>query len=62
MRTVKELKKELEKFPDDAMCYGYEGEDVGIAISKDGKCGFIYCGESNCKEPDTEEFLRGHNQ
>ena len=46
MRTVASLIKELEKFPKDARCYAYEGEDTGISIiTKDGKCGFIYAPE-----------------
>lgn len=54
MKTVKELKKELEKFPEDAMTYAYEGECVGITVTKDGKNGFIYNGESNTKDTETE--------
>lgn len=30
--TVKELKKELEKLPDDATVHAYEGEGTGIQI------------------------------
>lgn len=32
MRTIKSLKEELNKFPDDAVCYAYEGEITGIVI------------------------------
>ena len=42
MRTIKDLIKELEKFPKDARCYAYEGEGTGIVINtKDGRYGFI---------------------
>lgn len=30
--TIKELKAFLEHFPDDAICYGYEGEISGIVV------------------------------
>jgi hypothetical protein len=59
MKTVKELTEELKKFPEDALCYGYEGEGTGIGIvSKDGKKkGFIYAGESEIsKDKETEEL------
>ena len=56
MKTVKELKKELSKFPDDALCFAYEGESIGIAIQSNNKEGFIYCCESNCKENKTKEL------
>ena len=49
MRTVKQLKDELDKFPDDAICYAYEGEVCGVVIrAPDGKLpseGFIPCSE-----------------
>ena len=32
MITVKKLKELLNKLPDDAKCYAYEGGDRGIAI------------------------------
>ena len=32
MITVKRLKELIKDLPDDAKCYAYEGEDVGIAI------------------------------
>ena len=47
MITVAELKKELDKFPDDAVCIPYEGESMGITIFEkpdyEGESGFIYC-------------------
>jgi len=52
MRTVKQLKEELDKFPDDALCYAYEGlselcapiqEPTGIVIVKNDKQGIIHC-------------------
>lgn len=59
MKTVKDLIKELQKFPEDAMCYGYEGENTGIGIKiKDGKYGFIYaCELEDCKESETEILI-----
>lgn len=59
MRTVKELREELAKFPDDAVCYAYEGEVSGIVISPPGKSGgpgVIHCAEGRPlgTEPDTE--------
>jgi len=56
-RTVKELREELAKFRDDAVCYAYEGEVTGIVISPPGSWGgpgVIYCGESADVEPPTE--------
>ena len=32
MISVKELKEKLKKYPDDARCYAYDGEDIGIVI------------------------------
>jgi len=32
MVTVKRLRELLKDLPDDAKCYGYEGESTGIAI------------------------------
>lgn len=37
MRTVKWLREELAKFPDDALCFAYEGEVTGIVIEIAGK-------------------------
>lgn len=58
MRTVKSLIEELQKFPEDAKCYAYEGEFSGIVIqSENNKQGVIYCYESNrYPDPDTETF------
>lgn len=39
MITVKQLKKELESFPDDALVYAYEGESAGIGILVAGEEG-----------------------
>lgn len=41
MITVKRLIEELRKFPDDALCEAYEGEDTGILIRKNDNTGFI---------------------
>ncbi len=58
MKTVKELIDELKKFPEDAECFAYEGEDSGISIhSKDNKeHGFIFCQGAHFKERPTIEF------
>ena len=45
MKTVKELKAELEKFDDDDKCFAYEGEVVGIVVNRGNKQGVIYCSE-----------------
>lgn len=59
MKTVKELINELKKFPEDALCYGYEGEGIGIAIrTKDGKQGFIYAGETEIYRDKETELLK----
>lgn len=56
MRTVKWLKNELDKFPDDATCFSYEGEVIGIVIeSGDGlHQGVIYCSEEDDSGKETE--------
>ena len=40
---IKQLIKELEKYPEDAIVYAYEGEDIGIGITNANKenLGFI---------------------
>lgn len=56
MRTVAWLKEELEKFPDDALCFAYEGEVIGLIIepardaegeSSNVRQGCIYCSEDD---------------
>lgn len=55
MRTVKWLKEQLSKYPDDYLCYAYEGEDVGlVVISENGKSDFISCREI---EHDTDSNM-----
>ncbi len=58
MRTVKWLKKELSKFPDDAVCHAYEGEVTGIVIQHAGmpitEQGMIYCSERDDEDKQTE--------
>lgn len=54
MRTVKGLIEELTRFPDDALCYAYEGEVIGIVIRHCGREGVIHCGEGEGAEPATE--------
>lgn len=51
MRTVAWLKAELSKFPDDALCYAYEGEIRGLVIRMQlaafPSIGIIHCSESS---------------
>lgn len=52
MKTVKQMKEELDKFPDDAQCYAYEGEVIGLVVIKPDaslfqKYGVIYCSEGD---------------
>lgn len=60
MRTVKELREELAKFRDDAVCHAYEGEVIGIVVSPPGAVngprdqGVIHCGEGDEEERETE--------
>lgn len=60
MRTVKWLRDELAKFPDDALCFAYEGEVSGIVIEKPGHRlehqGVIHCSESDDTGKETETF------
>ena len=60
MKTVEKTIEELKKFPLNAGCYGYEGEATGLGIkTKDGKYGFIYCGETDQDEDNLEtEILK----
>ncbi len=53
MKTVLELKKELDKFEDTDLCYAYEGEVIGIIVNRNNNNyqGVIYCGEGT----DTKE-------
>lgn len=37
MRTIKSLIRELQKFPDDALVYAYEGEVCAVVIQVGGK-------------------------
>lgn len=51
MLKVKDLIKELEKFPQDADCFAYEGEIIGVVINYGDKQGCIHCSESDdCDE------------
>jgi len=62
MITVDRLRKLLEDLPADAEVYGYEGEDVGIAIRDDrpGKRQFWWIRAREGSEHDdyTEGFTR----
>ncbi len=58
--TVKQLKEELAKFRDDAVCYAYEGEVRGIIICPPGGWGgpgVIHCAsETEAEEPHSEVY------
>jgi len=54
MRTVRSLIEELARFPDEALCYAYEGEISGIVIRHCGHLGVIHCGEREGAEQETE--------
>lgn len=42
MLTVGVLKKKLSEIPDDAQCFGYEGEVTGLTVEhRDGRHWFI---------------------
>ena len=63
MRTVAWLKKELERFPEDAVCFAYEGEVTGLVIEMPGKRpqnqGVIYCSERDDEGKETEPIGTG---
>lgn len=69
MRTVAWLKNELSKFPDDALCFAYEGEVVGLVIELPGpdgcrnaeKQGVIYCSEEDDQMHETELLIQTHS-
>ena len=57
MKTIKELKKELNRFPQDSVFCAYEGEDMGISIYSGDRMtylGFISNkgGDKDNKTPD----------
>lgn len=67
MITVKRLKELIQDLPDDAKCYGYEGERRGIGIYSGksvfkGKCWWIDAGECNEEEKYTEGFNKKENK
>lgn len=53
MKTVKQMKEELDKFPDAAVCYGLLG---GLRIMSAYKFGLIYCGKDRQDDLETEVF------
>jgi hypothetical protein len=54
MRTVKWLIEQLSKYPEDALCYAYEGEDTGVVIVIPGRgSSFI-----RCKEIEDEDEIK----
>jgi len=62
MKTVEKMIEELKKFPMDAECYGYEGEQSGLGITKNGLNGFIFCGETNQNDNDLPSEYFSENQ
>jgi hypothetical protein len=54
--TVKQLRNELSKFRDDAVCYGYEGEVCGIIVNSElgEPQGVIYCSEGELEAPRSD--------
>jgi hypothetical protein len=59
MRTVKELIAILGEFPEDAQCYAYEGEAIGVGVkTTDGQYGFIPCSETKGPEGPVEPLTR----
>jgi len=60
MRSVKWLKEQLSKYPDDALCYAYEGEVRGVVVVKrDRSQEFIPCSEGldEKRDPDRDGFV-----
>jgi len=70
MRTVAWLRAELAKFPDDATCYAYEGEVIGLIIEPPDPSngeqlptaqGVIYCSEDDDHDATHQtEYLPDH--
>lgn len=59
MITIKRLKELIKDLPDDAKCFGYEGEYTGITIkTKDNKYMFIGASDSRPNEED-DTYLEG---
>ena len=60
MRAVKSLIEELKKFPEDAMCYAYEGEICGIVVIRPNEfhseMGTIHCSEGQGIDCETEMY------
>jgi hypothetical protein len=52
MITVRQLKKLIENLPDNALVFGYEGEDTGLTVElSDHDYGFIHaCEETHCEK------------
>ena len=61
MITIKKLKEELNKFPEDSVCFAYEGEITGLVIENLWDCfgsqGVIYCSENTDDEGKETRLL-----
>lgn len=44
-KTVGEIIKELQEYPEDAECYAYEGEVIGLIITVDKNQYVVECRE-----------------
>jgi len=62
VKTVAEIKKDLDMFDDSDLCFAYEGEVIGLVINRNGKQGVIHCSESDDNEPteliDKDELVQ----
>lgn len=60
MRTVAWLRQELARFPDEALCFAYEGEVTGIVIGVDSSGqGVIHCSEYDDEGKPTQLLPEG---
>lgn len=58
MKTVAQLISDLQKFPQDARCYAYEGEVIGVVVAERTEAGYLkqlgYIIATSDNEIDTE--------
>lgn len=63
MRTVKWLREELAKFPDEALVYAYEGEETGLSVQAADEAntyGFIHCSGTHSLDEPASQLLQSH--